>query len=84
MANVEKLLYTAGNPLRYEPVPAEAAYTELDRENSRLTLDRARLRGELNQARADLKVAKSRVLWLGVMVGLYTVELITIAVLLFR
>jgi hypothetical protein len=44
----------------------------LDRENARLTVDRARLRGELNETRAALKTARSRVSWLGVVVGLYT------------
>jgi len=60
MANAEKLLYTAGNPLRYEPVPAETAYTELDRENSRLKIGNACLRGELDMMRADLKTARAQ------------------------
>ena len=72
MANAEKILYAAGNPHVYEPVFSECAFTELDRENSRLISDRARLRGELAEARAGEKVARSRVWWLGVVVGLYT------------
>src|ERR1039457_3185406 len=62
MAYAEKALYTAGNPLVYEPVTYECAYTELDRENARLMVDRAKLRGELNQVRADLKMAKLQAL----------------------
>jgi hypothetical protein len=85
MANAEKLLYTAGNPLRYEPVPPECAFTELDRENSRLVVDRAKLRGELFDTRADLKAARSRAWWLGVVVGLYTAgALLAVGVYLLR
>jgi hypothetical protein len=85
MANAEKVLYTAGNPLVYEPVPPECAYTELDRENSRLIADRVRLRGELSEARADLKAARSRAWWLGVVVGLYTAGgLLAVGVYLLR
>jgi hypothetical protein len=85
MANAEKVLYTAGNPLVYEPKSRECAYTELDRENARLMVDRAKLRGELNESRAAFKTMRSRVFWLGVVVGLYTAGgLITIAVLLLR
>jgi hypothetical protein len=60
MANAEKVLYTTGNPLRYEPVSAESAYTELDRENSRLKIGLARLRGELDIVRAELKTARAQ------------------------
>lgn len=55
MANVEKILYTAGNPHVYEPVPAESAYTELDREHSRRLAELARLRGELFDTRNALR-----------------------------
>jgi hypothetical protein len=73
MANAEKVLYTAGNPGRsYAAIPAESAYTEVDRENSRLTGKLALLRGELNETQAELKAVRSRAWWLGVVVGLYT------------
>ena len=83
--NAERTLYAAGNPKVYEPVPAESAYTELDRDNSRLVADRARLRGELIETRADLKAARFRVWWLGVVVGLYTVGgLLAVGIYLLR
>ena len=86
MANAETVLYTAGNPhVPYSAIPQESAFTELDRDNSRLTGQLATVRGELAETRDDLKTARSRVLWLGVVVGLYTAGgLITIAVLLLR
>lgn len=86
MANAEKVLYRAGNPnVPYAAIPAESAYTELDRENSRLMADRAELRGELNEAREALKAARSRVLCLGMVVGLYTAGgLFAVAVYLLR
>ena len=85
MAISESDLYAAGNPHVYNPVPAESVYTELDRENSRLFADRARLRHELIETRADLKTARSRAWWLGVVVGLYTVgTLVVVGILLLR
>ena len=88
MANAEKALYTAGNPLVYGPVTYEAyecAYTELDRENARLMVDRAKLRGELNQVRADLKMAKLQALVCVCALGAVAVgALLTVGILLLR
>jgi hypothetical protein len=85
MANAEKILYTAGNPLVYEPVSRECAYTELDRENARLMVDRAILRGELNEARADLKVATLQSLVCVCALGAVAVgALLTVGILLLR
>ena len=85
MANAEKALYTAGNPLVYEPVTYECAYTELDRENARLMVDRAKLRGELNQVRADLKMAKLQALVCVCALGAVAVgALLTVGILLLR
>ena len=85
VASAAMSLYASGNPQVYNPVPAESVYTELDRENSRLFADRARLRHELIETRADLKTARSRAWWLGVVVGLYTVgTLVVVGILLLR
>ena len=86
MANAEKVLYRAGNPnVAYAAIPAESTYTELDRENSRLVYARAELQGELIETRDDLKTARSRVFWLGVVVGLYTVGgLLAVGIYLLR
>ena len=91
--DAEAQLYAAGNPHvavqaggpLYAAIPAESAYTELDREHSRLTARLGVLRGELAEARADLKTARSRAWWLGVVVGLYTAGgLLAVGVYLLR
>ena len=85
MANANEALYAAGNPHVYEPVPAESAYTELDREHSRRLAELARLRGELFDVRAALKTATLRVFVLGCGLGAVIVSGgLTIAILLFR
>lgn len=77
--DIERGVYAAGNPHVYEPVPAESAYTELDREHSRRLAELARLRGELFDVRAALKRAELRVWGLGIVVGLYTVGALMVA-----
>jgi hypothetical protein len=82
----ESALYAAGNPpTPYAAIPHECAYAELDRDHSRLTARLGVLRGELADARADLKTARSRAWWLGVVVGLYTAGgLLAVGVYLLR
>ena len=85
MPNANESLYAAGNPHTYEPVPAESAYTELDREHSRRLAELARVRGELFDARAELKTAKAQV-WVAC-AGLGAVAvgaLLTVGILLLR
>lgn len=82
MANANETLYAAGNPHEYVPVPAEFAYTELDREHARRGVELALLRGERNELRASLNVAELRVWGLGVVVGLYTVGALVVASIL--
>jgi hypothetical protein len=85
MANAEKVLYTAGNPLVYEPKSHECARAELDRENSRLKMGLAVLRGELDFARRDLKTARQQAWILAGCLGAVTVSgLLTIGMLLLR
>ena len=60
--NANEALYAAGNPhVPYAAIPEESAYAELDREHSRRLAELARVRGELFDARADLKAAKAQV-----------------------
>jgi hypothetical protein len=57
----------------------------LDRENARLMVDRAKLRGELNQVRADLKMAKLQALVCVCALGAVAVgALLTVGILLLR
>jgi hypothetical protein len=85
MANAEKVLYTAGNPLVYEPVPSESAFTEIDRENSRLWSNLAVTRGQVRDALDRAERAEFRSFWLGLVVGLYTAGgLFAVAVYLLR
>lgn len=69
--DIERGVYTAGNPHVYEPIPSECAYTELDREHSRRLAELARLRGELFDTRAALRQAKRTATAFAVMSGFY-------------
>ena len=71
MANAEKLLYTAGNPLRYEPVEPECAFTEVDRENSRLLFQLSITRGQLKEALRRAERAEVRAFWSCLGLGMY-------------
>jgi sugar-specific transcriptional regulator TrmB len=71
MANAEKTLYTAGNPLTYEPVDPECAYTELDRENSRLLFKLSITRGQLKDTIRRAERAEVRAFWTSLGLGLY-------------
>ena len=85
LPNAERTLYAAGNPHVYEPVPAESAYAELDREHSRRLAELARLRGELFDARAELRLAKAQAFAACVGLGLVAVGgLLTVGILLLR
>jgi hypothetical protein len=86
MANANETLYAAGNPhVPYAAIPADSAYAELDRENSRLKMGLAVLRGELDFARRDLKTARQQAWILAGCLGAVTVSgLLTIGMLLLR
>jgi len=85
LPNAERTLYAAGNPHVYEPVPAESAYSELDREHSRRLAELARLRGELFDVRAELKTAKLQVSVALAGLGAVVVGgLLTVGILLLR
>ena len=74
--DIERGVYTAGNPHVYEPVPHDCAYAELDREHSRRLAELALLRGELFDVRADLKTAKAQVWVLAAALGAVAVAAI--------
>ena len=80
--NANEALYAAGNPhVPYAAIPEESAYAELDREHSRRLAELARVRGELFDTRADLRIAKAQVWVLTAALGAVAVAaIVTISV----
>ena len=71
MANAEKILYAAGNPHVYEPVPPESAYWSVARENARLLGLLSISRGQTKEACIRAERAEDRAFWSCLGLGVY-------------